>query len=341
MYRMFCHVVVAGTFDRLHKGHEAVLRRAFAVSEQVTVGLTTDKYIHTYKVFNFQFSNFQTRKRALEQFLKKKNWLDRARIIALGDPYGPVVPQSPHDSAPPDVDAIVVSSETRMSAEEINEFRREAGWRPLAIIEVPMVPAEDLKTISSTRVRGGEIDREGRLVMPDNLRPELQKPLGRVLVGEEIKISIRSHLARQGETFIALITVGDVATKTLLDAGVVPTLSIIDGKVGRMPYAHALKQLTRFHLVKKQGETLMHVKSGPGYISQQAMKAVKATLATPVKQKAVIIVDGEEDLLALPAIAEAPLGSVVYYGQPHQGLVEVVVTSVEQKRALELLAKFT
>ncbi|MEK7129458.1 MAG: DUF359 domain-containing protein, partial [Patescibacteria group bacterium] len=86
------------------------------------------------------------------------------------------------------------------------------------------------------------------------------------------------------------------------------------------------------------------VKSGPGYISREALQAVRGSLdslrSLGMTQKTVIIVDGEEDLLALPAIAEAPLGAVVYYGQPNRGLVEVIVDMKKRARAVALLSEF-
>ena len=362
-YYMYRHVVVAGTFDRLHRGHEAVLTRAFAEGELVTMGLTSDEYVQKFKISREarssfagqnstpQILSFKERKQHLLDWLATHGFMERATIVALHDPFGPVVPQSPHDPAQRDIEAIIVSTDTRARAQEINRLRREAGWKPLTIIEVPMVAAEDIRPISSTRVRNKEIDRQGRLIMPDNLRPELKKPLGRVLVGDEIIRSIRSHLAKQGETLI--ITVGDVATKTLLDAGVTPSLAIIDGKVGRKPYSEALKCLTRSHL-GKQGETFIKLQSGPGYISDEALEAIRGSFT---KTKAmVIIVDGEEDLLALPVIAYAPVGARVYYGQPplrpstkardfegqaRGGLVEVVVTSEKKQEAVALLGRFT
>lgn len=54
-----------------------------------------------------------------------------------------------------------------------------------------------------------------------------------------------------------------------------------------------------------------------------------------------LLVDGEEDLLALPAIVHAPIGGVVYYGQPQQGLVEVMVTEEKKREVLALLKQFT
>ena len=42
--RPFKLVGVAGTFDMLHKGHKALLRKAFEVGERVVIGLTTDEF---------------------------------------------------------------------------------------------------------------------------------------------------------------------------------------------------------------------------------------------------------------------------------------------------------
>ena len=244
--------------------------------------------------------------------------MSRTSIITIDDVHEPAASMST-------IDAIVVSEETAFRAREINDIRKERVLRELAILEVPMIDAEDRKPISSTRLRNGEIDQDGRLVMPDNLRPELAKPLGTVLGEREIGNSIAGNRGN------IIITVGDVATKTLLDSGVTPRLAIIDFRVGRK--SSSILEKYRDSLVKKS----LSVKSGPGYISKEALQAIRAKH----KEKRVIIVDGEEDLLALPAIVHAPEGSIVYYGQPGEGLVEVVVTQEKKKDVVALLERFT
>ncbi len=130
-----------------------------------------------------------------------------------------------------------------------------------------------------------------------------------------------------------MITVGDVATETLLERNVVPSLVIIDGKVGRMPYEEARRLLTTFIY------RYMKVKSGPGFIAKDAILLIRRWARHPRKQCA-IEVDGEEDLLTLPAITEAPHGSVIYYGQPGKGLVEIEVTKDIQQQVKKLLRQF-
>jgi pantetheine-phosphate adenylyltransferase len=61
------------------------------------------------------------------------------------------------------IEALVVSRETEKTAVKINEERAKRGLPLLKIIAIDMVPAENHKPISTTRIRKGEIDREGRL----------------------------------------------------------------------------------------------------------------------------------------------------------------------------------
>jgi uncharacterized protein (UPF0218 family) len=52
---------------------------------------------------------------------------------------------------------------------------------------------------------------------------------------------------------------------------------------------------------------------------------------------AVIYVEGEEDLLAIPAILESPDNAIIIYGQPSQGVV-VVTASPDMKTEVKKMA---
>jgi len=323
---MYHHVFVAGTFDGLHAGHQEFLARAFAEGEKVTIGLTSDAFVKKFKVQSIKckVNSHEERRAQLVVWLEQQDFLARATIIAIDDPDEPA-------ASMPDLDALVVTSETRKRGERINELRMGSTPLPLSsltLIEIPMVEAQDGVPISSTRLRNGEIDADGRLVMPESLRAILAQPLGTVLK----KIDIAASITRSLE--LVTITVGDIATKTLLDAGVIPNLAIIDGRVGREPFSEVIDRL----------KPASSIKSGPGFISKEAVKAIESTHDTgnqAIKQHHVILIDGEEDLLLLPAVIHAPLGAIVYYGQPNEGLVEVVVTKEKKREALELIQKFT
>lgn len=148
-------VTVGGTFDLLHKGHQALLEEAFKVADRVLIGLTTDEFAR--KLHDHYFDPFEKRYSALRKFLEEQGYSDRAEIIPINDPYGPTVENG-------EIEGIIVSEETEPRADEINRLRVERGLRPLLVFCIKMILAEDGKPISSTRIRRGEIDRYGRVI---------------------------------------------------------------------------------------------------------------------------------------------------------------------------------
>jgi len=152
-HRKFSYVAIGGTFDKLHKGHRKLIKRALDVGNFVIVGLTSDQMVNSYK--NHIVTDFESRKRGVEEFLEKENAKERAQIFKINNPYGPAI-------ADDRIDGIVVSTETEHSAIEINELREKRGLKPLKKVVIKMVLAEDGLPISCTRMRRGEIDEEGR-----------------------------------------------------------------------------------------------------------------------------------------------------------------------------------
>jgi pantetheine-phosphate adenylyltransferase len=317
---MYHRVFVAGTFDGLHTGHDAILTAGCEAGDEITIGLTSDVFVRNFKK-NIPVAPFEERKKTLEQWLAGHGYGDKAIVVSIDDPYEPAASLT-------DLDVLVVTSENKSRGEEINRIRKQKGLAPLGLLVVPLVPAEDSKPVSSTRVRGGEIDTTGRLILPDSLRPELSQPIGTVLIGDAIGSSIEAH--RSG----IIVTVGDITTKTLLTAGVTPSLSIVDFLVERKPFPELDGRFTAMNIFR------IPVPSGPGFIAKEAIRVIQKWSVHP-EEKIVLAVSGEEDLLALPAIAYGPLGAVVYYGQPGKGLVEVVISQEKKKQAIALLEKFT
>jgi len=56
-------------------------------------------------------------------------------------------------------------------------------------------------------------------------------------------------------------------------------------------------------------------------------------------KKVQIVIEGEEDIVALPFLIFAPVGWVVCYGQPNEGLVIVKITEESKKRAESIFNK--
>jgi len=143
-------VAVGGTFDKFHEGHRLLVEKAFQIGEKVLIGVTSDEFggmKGEIEPCNVRMSN-------LNILLKEHSDYHLAR---LEEPYGPTIDDET-------IDAIVVSPETEHTALKINEIRHEKGMKPLDIVTISMVLAQDGKPISSTRIRKGEIDPAGKLI---------------------------------------------------------------------------------------------------------------------------------------------------------------------------------
>ena len=149
-------VSVGGTFDVMHKGHWFLLEETFNVGDKAIVGITTDQFVGAMGK-KHQVDTYENRVFEVKAFLKSKGYLNRAKIVPLNDPFGPTIDSD-------EIEGIIVSEETEITAEVINKMRVERGKKPLLIFVITMVLADDGKPISSTRVRKQEVDRYGRLI---------------------------------------------------------------------------------------------------------------------------------------------------------------------------------
>jgi pantetheine-phosphate adenylyltransferase len=154
--KKFRKVAVGGTFDEFHRGHRVLLMKAFEIGERVAIGLCSDKFVAEMDKPHVTAS-YEERLKELEAFLNDLGVSGRAEIVPLNDPFGTTLSGSC-------IEAIVVSEETKPVALKINEKRREAGLSQLEIVTVVMVPSENCTPISTTRIRKGEMDREGHLL---------------------------------------------------------------------------------------------------------------------------------------------------------------------------------
>ena len=111
-----------------------------------------------------------------------------------------------------------------------------------------------------------------------------------------------------------MILVGDTISRNALSAGITADVLILDNKEmrgGAVEFTHGKARL--FRTVNPQGA-----------IDLLAWEAVAEAVQSG---DGAVLVDGEEDLLTLVAVIVAPVGSVVAYGQPAQGIVIVRVTA--------------
>jgi cytidyltransferase-like protein len=149
-------VAVGGTFDELHKGHKTLLMKAFEIGDHVVIGLSTDQFAKKMMKPHV-VATYEQRLKDLQSFLLENGWSKRTIIVPLNDSLGPI-------SRSDGVNALVVSRETETMAAEINKKRKERQLPSLKIEVVDMVPSENHTPISTTRIRSGEIDREGHVL---------------------------------------------------------------------------------------------------------------------------------------------------------------------------------
>ena len=150
-------VATGGTFDEIHAGHRELLTRAFGLGRSVLIWVSSDNFAAAKKGKNRLRHRFETRVEMLVQFIHDEFGNVNFEIKELNDDFGPT-------SLDRNLQALVVSEETEPKGHEINRIRSSKGFDPLVIVTVTMLKAEDGRPLSSSRIRYGEIDRNGRVL---------------------------------------------------------------------------------------------------------------------------------------------------------------------------------
>jgi uncharacterized protein (UPF0218 family) len=160
--------------------------------------------------------------------------------------------------------------------------------------------------------------------LPESLRPRLAKPLGRFFAAGEVEGAEFRGLVTKSHF---VVTVGDRVTETVGAMGRTPDIQVVDGKENRkgreppdVPYAR-----------------LIEVANPAGGLTEEAIDGIRA--AFEGKKPARVLVDGEEDLMAIPVIALAPVSAVVFYGQPGEGIVAVQADAKSKSRNRAILSE--
>ncbi len=134
-----------------------------------------------------------------------------------------------------------------------------------------------------------------------------------------------------------MIAIGDVVTDTFCAAKIPLQVAIIDGKTKRGYFSGKTCAFDTFKTVKNPA----------GEITEDAWKIVKEVISKRIST--LISVDGEEDLLVVPVVMEAPNNTFILYGQPPktdadppvpEGVVFLEVTAEMKSKIMDLLSKF-
>ena len=154
----FSLIATGGTFDIIHRGHLTLLSDAFAISDKVIIGLTSDELAE--KKGKLPVNKYEKRLENLTAVISKEFPNASFQISKLDNDFGPAVLEE-------GVEALVVSDETSDQGTILNELRAKKNLPPVQIVTVPMFLAKDGTRISTTRIKNSEVDTEGNLLSID------------------------------------------------------------------------------------------------------------------------------------------------------------------------------
>jgi pantetheine-phosphate adenylyltransferase len=147
--------IVGGTFDVLHIGHKKLLSTALSMVQTLYIGVTSDSYATLDR--KRKVDKFERRVRKILSFARILRADKRIKIIKIEDPFGPSIEN-------PDLEVLFATENVLHNALKINQIRAAASLRKLDIFIVPLVLAGDGTIVSSSKIRDGEIDDDGKTV---------------------------------------------------------------------------------------------------------------------------------------------------------------------------------
>jgi len=307
---------MGGTFDHLHRGHRQFIEFAASLAEKVVIGVT-DSAMTEHKLFPQLIETHTARIESVKSLCDQREI--SAEVVVLHDVYGPTVTSSK-------IDALAVTEETVAGGAAINAQRVKLGLPPLPVHIFSLVRDAEGAPITSTRIRAGEIDREGFLY--------------KNVFSADIQLTERQRnffVPPQGDIVSTAPAVATVPTFVVGDACLVNFhdnnwqfhTGWFDGKSERKQLPDSkwpVSQTVASPAGQLSNELFQHLR--------QIISATNACWAKGQLPKLSdhIFVSGEEDLVTVGLGILAPIGSVIYYGQPGQGMVKVAVTPELKQR---------
>lgn len=162
--------------------------------------------------------------------------------------------------------------------------------------------------------------------LPERLRGSLKEPLGPLFTDATELVAAASG---------PLVAVGDVVTFHLVSAGTTPAVAVVDGLTEREAVDDAVEAAVEG--LASGADATVTVANPAAALSSDLLVALGDALEDD--GTTLLVVEGEEDLVTLPAILAAPLGASVVYGQPGEGMVLVEVTAETKRDAAALLRR--
>ena len=118
--------------------------------------------------------------------------------------------------------------------------------------------------------------------------------------------------------------VGDTVSRNAVEMQMKPDVIIVDN----------MEKRGRAVQFRYAAEHTFRTKNAAGTIEPEAWQIIDEAVR---KGNSVVVVDGEEDLLTIPAILSSPDTSIVVYGQPGVGIVLVRVSPKKKEDTARLV----
>ena len=154
--------------------------------------------------------------------------------------------------------------------------------------------------------------------LPEKLKPKLRKVWGIAIFGKKKEIKEKFEKLLGKKKFKKIIAVGDYCSLHLPS-----DVKIFDGKIKRRK-------------IKKILPYCLKCENPKGTIQKEVWSKIKKA----IKENKNVFVEGEEDLLVIPAVLLAPKNSLVVYGFPKKGICAIEVNKRMKKKIKNLLRLF-
>jgi len=322
MFRKPHHIIaLGGTFDHFHVGHEHFLTFASQMANHLIIGVTnTDMSRH--KLLPHLIQPLHKRMSSITNFCRKNDI--SFEIVVLTDSFGPTLENK-------SINALAVTDETTPGATKINEVREKMHLKELPVHVCNLLTASDGQPVASQRIRSGEISRDGvayshvfatnkSLTLNTEARQFFSKKHGQL---------IKSEMKKQSSV---VCIVGDSSLEFFRARYLPYNLGIYDLKQQRKDY-------TSPHLESITPSAT--IDNPPGEITPELSQKIKELVPKIQNSKKNyayhILVNGEEDLAAPILVLLLPLQSLIYYGQPNEGIVEMEVTEKLKDQVYQIL----
>lgn len=311
--KKYFKIGLGGTFDHFHAGHAKFIDFAAELGAHLVIGVT-DPHLTKHKPFAELIEPYSTRVQAVHHYCNTRHIAHN--VVRLTDVFGPTLENN-------SIKALCVTPETSRGADKINEVREKLQLSALPVYICDYFLAQNGQPLHAESIRSGQLNRHG-IVYSQAFKEDLAlTPVQRQFFQQLQGLVIDEPSDSLTES--RRIVVGDVSLQTFITQGWRYDLGIFD----RLEQRQASFLTTS---ISPDATTANQA----GNISLQLIKAIQS--AWKSKQKH-LLVKGEEDLSAVAAALLTPLTTQIYYGQPGEGLVEMVVTEELKDKFYQTLTK--